>query len=397
MSKAQIKHRLSKTENTNDPVYAFTIWAFGFVWVLCTLGLGFLPQVAAAALVNINTATLEELDQLPGVGPTIAERIIAARPFSSTSDIQNVQGIGGPGSKTYEDIIGLITVGTGEDNGTNDSSEGYKSSSTTASNSSVKEPRIPVDGLIIYAPEIGYVNQSIKFDAEPTDGTDGRLIRYKWNFGDALTAATKSPEHSYSYPGTYVVMVESYYDKKEITARHEINVLSAALSLSRHLNGDVTVKNENPHEIDLGGMKLIGQSVFEFPEYTILMPGKLLVIPDDELDATANNAVTLHDEFGKVMASTYKPQPYVPAKLALTSFTPNSSQSLPIVNDLETSTTSIDANESVNEAAETGTGLNSQSAATGEAGRLPEGSLPYLGLIGVISIGLLAIYGSKFT
>jgi competence protein ComEA len=63
-------------------------------------------------LVNINTATLEQLDTLPGVGPTTAQRIIDYReqngPFINTEDIINVQGIG---TGTYERIKDLITVG----------------------------------------------------------------------------------------------------------------------------------------------------------------------------------------------------------------------------------------------------------------------------------------------
>lgn len=48
--------------------------------------------------VNINTATKEDLDKLPGIGPTLAERIFEFRtkngPFKSIDDLQNIEGIG---------------------------------------------------------------------------------------------------------------------------------------------------------------------------------------------------------------------------------------------------------------------------------------------------------------
>lgn len=63
-------------------------------------------------LININTAASFELETLPGIGPTTAQKIIEYRdangPFLSTEDIINVSGIG-PG--TYERIKDLITVG----------------------------------------------------------------------------------------------------------------------------------------------------------------------------------------------------------------------------------------------------------------------------------------------
>ena len=60
---------------------------------------------------NINTATSQELQLLPGIGPQLARRIVAHRQthglFSSPSQITEVRGIG---EKTLQRITGLITV-----------------------------------------------------------------------------------------------------------------------------------------------------------------------------------------------------------------------------------------------------------------------------------------------
>ena len=48
--------------------------------------------------INVNLATVDELDALPGVGPVIAQRIIEYRknrgPFARLKDLQKVKGIG---------------------------------------------------------------------------------------------------------------------------------------------------------------------------------------------------------------------------------------------------------------------------------------------------------------
>ena len=61
--------------------------------------------------VNINTANVNELDNLPGIGPSLAQRIIEYREengnFKSIEELQNVKGIG---DTKYSDIKDNVTI-----------------------------------------------------------------------------------------------------------------------------------------------------------------------------------------------------------------------------------------------------------------------------------------------
>ena len=60
--------------------------------------------------INVNTATADELQRLPGVGPVTAQNIIASRataPFQTVNDLDKVKGIG---PKTVEKLRPFVVV-----------------------------------------------------------------------------------------------------------------------------------------------------------------------------------------------------------------------------------------------------------------------------------------------
>jgi len=88
-----------------------------FALLLAIAALTMAPPSAAAPApandrININTAGIEELVTLPGIGRAYAERIVEYRtkngPFKRVEDLLNVRGVG---EKTFEKIKDRLTVG----------------------------------------------------------------------------------------------------------------------------------------------------------------------------------------------------------------------------------------------------------------------------------------------
>ena len=69
------------------------------------------PPESSGGLVNLNTATVTELDGLPGIGPVLAQRIVdhrtSAGPFGSVEALDDVPGIG---PSIAAELAGLVTV-----------------------------------------------------------------------------------------------------------------------------------------------------------------------------------------------------------------------------------------------------------------------------------------------
>lgn len=59
--------------------------------------------------VNLNTATLTELESIPGIGVVLAKQIVANRPYASVDELLKIRGIGErslQGLRTYVKVEG---------------------------------------------------------------------------------------------------------------------------------------------------------------------------------------------------------------------------------------------------------------------------------------------------
>jgi competence protein ComEA len=73
---------------------------------------GSAAKPAPTSKVNLNTASAEQLATLPGVGPSLASRIVEYRQksgsFKSVQELMNVKGVG---EKNLARIQGYLTLG----------------------------------------------------------------------------------------------------------------------------------------------------------------------------------------------------------------------------------------------------------------------------------------------
>jgi competence protein ComEA len=90
----------------------WTRWQAALVMAVVALALVFSQGTSLAAakksLVDINTASLAELEAVKGVGPATAKKIIAARPFKSVDDLSTVKGLS---KAKVEALKDKVTVG----------------------------------------------------------------------------------------------------------------------------------------------------------------------------------------------------------------------------------------------------------------------------------------------
>ena len=64
-------------------------------------------NLSAASKVNLNSSTQAQLEELPGIGPSTAQKIIASRPFSSVEELIQKKAVG---KSVYDKIKELVDI-----------------------------------------------------------------------------------------------------------------------------------------------------------------------------------------------------------------------------------------------------------------------------------------------
>jgi len=253
------------------------------------------PVISLAALIDINTAGLADLDKIPEVGPVIAQRIIDYRSangsFKTVEEIKNVKGIG---EATFAKMKDFITIGlgtgtvSGDDDQTGGGNEQEKRSDDNNKGDKVGAGTGDQAGksgsfkINIGQERLASVRTPINFSvsANKKGKTENA---YYWSFGDGTSASGLKATHAYQYPGRYNVVLNAVIDQdEEAVARTTVLVVETKIKISQidPRQGYVEIANNGDREQNLNNWKLkLDNRTHTFPADTIISPKSTIKIP----------------------------------------------------------------------------------------------------------------------
>lgn len=159
--------------------------------------------------------------------------------------------------------------------------------------------RITTDATAVVGAGTLFSGSAFGSQGEPLSGA-----RYVWNFGDGAMAEGAQVRHTYSYPGTYDVLLSVGYNYSSATARAALAAAEAPVALIAEGDGSLTVANQSDYDLDIGSWSLAqGTSTFMVPEGTMLLRGKGVRFAPAVLGFMGDEHATLRYANGAIAAS----------------------------------------------------------------------------------------------
>jgi len=261
-----------------------------------------IPFVAgASALININTANLTTLEDLPHVGPTIAQRIIDGRPYAKVSDLQKVKGIGD--GTYYADISPLVTVGES-------ATETIASSTDTGARAATTYVPPPAALSVELGPDaraLLNVPLTLTAVAHTSSGALDPSARVLWSFGDGSVGEGRVVEKTFRHTGTFLVTASA--SDGEALARDDVIVsVGTAQVRVRTIAEGVLIANDASERLDLSGWRLLSDTgFFRIPTGTLLLPRSETLFPSEVTNLPVAQSAALQYPDGTIAATSNPP------------------------------------------------------------------------------------------
>ncbi len=149
---------------------------------------------------------------------------------------------------------------------------------------------------------IALANQDIAFDATQSSDPDGDSLTYRWNFGDGTTSDKPTVNHSYQYPGTYIVVLEVNNGQSNSFDQLTVTIYSSSIFISEFMpapggadqdNEWIELYNDSGQMVDLSGWQVDdadgGSKPFTLPKNTLLAGHQYLVLQRPTTKIALNN------------------------------------------------------------------------------------------------------------
>ncbi|HEU5114925.1 MAG TPA: lamin tail domain-containing protein [Candidatus Paceibacterota bacterium] len=156
-------------------------------------------------------------------------------------------------------------------------------------------------------PRLGFVGSPLSFEAKikSQEGVSfsGNSPLNSWSFGDGTRAFGGQVNHTYEYPGDYIIILNSDFGSTHAVARTSAKIVDPHLGISAVTSDSVQISNPDDYEVNIGGYSLVGDHAhIQISEDTIISPRSSVRIVFDRSNFAPSSFLSLVDPSGSEKA-----------------------------------------------------------------------------------------------